>query len=211
MTCHKCHVANLAHNIPYPQFTRKGYQPRTHAFTLLTRLDEVKPYLVSFFFLPQFEDIACGSTSGVWWRICTRRIGPMECQSGCPAGQLNDFDHLPCMPRSPGVRARSVFILLAPLNHLAPLPALAPFVPVAPLNVLALHHRQAGQLERLRRFALFCLTVKQTKFPTIFSSVYSTMTCRDLASHGVVSVCCLFALRFGFVNIKDVGHFCSHI
>lgn len=164
-----------------------------------------------FFFLPQFEDIACGSTSGVWWRICTRRIGPMECQSGCPAGQLNDFDHLPCMPRSPGVRARSVFILLAPLNHLAPLPALAPFVPVAPLNVLALHHRQAGQLERLRRFALFCLTVKQTKFPTIFSSVYSTMTCRDLASHGVVSVCCLFALRFGFVNIKDVGHFCSHI
>ena len=100
MTCHKCHVANLAHNIPYPQFTRKGYQPHTHAFTLLTRLDEVKPYLV-FFFLPQFEDIACGSTSGVWWRICTRRIGPMECQSGCPAGQLNDFDHLPCMPARP--------------------------------------------------------------------------------------------------------------
>jgi hypothetical protein len=105
MTCQRCHVANLAHNIPHPQLTRKGYQPRTHAFSLLARSGEVKPYLVCFaFWIPQFVDIARGSTRGVWCRFCTRCIGPIECQSGS-AGQLNDFDRLPCMPRSPRARA----------------------------------------------------------------------------------------------------------
>ena len=70
MTCQRCHVANLAHNIPHPQLTREGYQPRTHAFSLLARLGEVKPYLVCFsFWIPQFVDIARGSTRGVWWLV----------------------------------------------------------------------------------------------------------------------------------------------